>query len=60
MKTKIITKIQKEMMMFLNQEQNAKLSKVLLNNFKNIEIIEINNEFNENHRRDNIKILILF
>ena len=57
MKTKIISKIQKQMKPFLNQYQYLKLTNSLLNSLKDIEIIDNNNESNEN---DNFKLLNSF
>ncbi|WP_305553339.1 site-specific tyrosine recombinase/integron integrase [Methanobrevibacter sp. V74] len=57
MKTKIISKIQNQMKPYLNQGQYLKLTNSLLNSFKDIELIDNNNEMNET---DNFKLLKLF
>ena len=57
MKTKIISKIQNQMKPFLNQGQYLKLTNSLLNSFKDIEILDNNNDSNES---DNNKLLTSF
>ena len=57
MKTKIISKIQNQMKPFLNQGQYLKLTNSLLNSFKDVEILDNNNESNE---IDNFKLLNSF
>lgn len=57
MKTKIISNIQNQMKPFLNQSQYIKLTNVLLNTLKDIEIIDKNNDLNQ---MDNHKLLNLF
>lgn len=57
MKTKIISNIQNQMKPFLNQSQYIKLTNVLLNTLKDIEIIDKNNDLNQ---MDNHKMLNLF
>lgn len=47
MKTKIITNIQNQMKSFLNQDQFLKLTKVLLNSFKDIDVLSQNCQFSE-------------
>lgn len=58
MKTKIITNIQNEMKLFLNQIQYLKLTRALLNSLKDIEIISMNGE--EFSPEENSKLLKLF
>ena len=57
MKTKIISKIQNQMKPFLNQGQYLKLTNSLLNSFKDIEILDNNDDSNES---DNNKLLTSF
>ena len=57
MKTKLISKIQNQMKPFLNQGQYLKLTNSLLNSFKDVEILDNNNDSNET---DNFKLLNSF
>ena len=60
MKTKLISDIQNDMKPFLNQGQYLKLTKTLLNLFKDIEIIEKKETFDLDDLNSNKKLLNLF
>lgn len=57
MKTKLISDIQNNMKPFLNQGQYLKLTKTLLNLFKDIEIIEKKETFDLSDLNSNKKIV---
>ena len=57
MKTKIISKIQKQMKPYLNQGQYIKLTNSLLESLQDIDVIDNNNELSD---IDNFKLLNLF
>lgn len=58
MKTKLISDIQNNMKPFLNQGQYLKLTKTLLNLFKDIEFIEKKETFDLDDLNSNKKLLI--
>lgn len=61
MKTKLISKIQNQMKPFLNQGQYLKLTKSLIDNFKEIQLIEIENNFDSStNLKSNDQLLSLF